>query len=453
MKLRPYQERAIADLRTSYAAGHRAPVLVLPTGGGKTVIAAAIVKGAIDRGNRVLFLAHRTELLDQTVRKLENAGITDVRMIRASSDLGSPTAKVTVASVQTLTRWAGRMPPAELVAFDECHHVVAETWQAIADNYRAARLLGLTATPQRADGRPLGDVFDSLVIGATARELTDLGHIVPCRIWAPFTKLETGELGMTPVEAYLRHAAGQRAVVFCATLEHARQTSEALNAAGVACGVVHGGLNALTRSDTLKRFESGELRAVCNVYVLTEGWDCPAASVCILAKKPKHAGTFLQMVGRVLRPAPGKTSALMLDLCGSVHDHGTPDCERDFTLDGKGIRQAGREPIRQCPTCGSVFISPSDGICPECGAAMPRAAIQSPHSIGVGLVDVGTAVPPRPTPTIAMTSKYPGRCAKCRGRISVGERIYWTKGSKPRHATCGSNDVLDEANRLLQAAN
>src|SRR4051812_38626507 len=123
--LRPYQDRAIADLRAAYAAGRRAPCLVLPTGAGKTVVASTIIRSAVARGQRCLFLAHRRELIDQSVAKLEACGVTNVRMIRAQHDVGDPTAPVTVASVPTLTNWMDRLPIADLVLFDECHHTKA----------------------------------------------------------------------------------------------------------------------------------------------------------------------------------------------------------------------------------------------------------------------------------------------------------------------------------------
>ncbi len=209
MKLREYQERAITDLRAAYTAGRRAPCLVLPTGGGKTIVAAEIIRSATARGRRVLFMAHRSELIDQTVSKLEMSGVTDVRMIRAAQDVGNPIAAVTVASVQTLTmpRWAGRLPRADLVVFDECHHVVADSWARLATAYSDALLMGMTATPQRSDGRPIGDIFDSIVVGATVAELTALGHLVPCRVWAPPMTLDTAELALSPVEAYQQHNA------------------------------------------------------------------------------------------------------------------------------------------------------------------------------------------------------------------------------------------------------
>lgn len=387
MNLRPYQQRAIDDLRAQYAAGKRAPCLVLPTGAGKTVVAASIIKSAEARKNKVLFLVHRTELQQQSVSKLESAGVTDLRIIRAGQDLGSQLAPVTVASIPTLTRWGDRMPKADLVVFDECHHVVAKTWARIADVYSGSRLLGLTATPQRSDGKPLGDVFDSLVVGSTVRELTELGHLVPCRVWAPQVVPGAGEIAADPAEVYRQHGNNQRAVIFCVTVEHAESVAASI---GESAAVVHGGMSGKDRAETLARFARGDLRVVCNVHVLTEGFDCPAAAVCILTRKPEHAGTFLQMVGRVLRPAQGKSEALLLDLGGAVWQHGTPDADRQYSLEGEGITRTDeeRQPIRQCPTCGGVFLAPADGMCPQCGVQLPYKPVEAPRSNGMGVQEV-----------------------------------------------------------------
>ncbi len=386
MNLRPYQERAISDLRSQYAAGKRAPCLVLPTGAGKTVIASAIIRSAAQRGRKVLFLVHRTELLSQSVSKLENAGVTNLRIIRAGQDIGSSEAPVTVASIPTLTRWP-TPPKADLVVFDECHHVVAKTWQRLAEAYAESHLLGMTATPQRADGKPLGDIFDSIVVGATVRELTDLGHLVPCRVWAPQTLPGSGEIAADPAEVYRQYADGRRAVIFCVTVEHAEAVAASMS---VPTRVVHGGMTAGSRATVLAEFVAGTVRAIANVHVLTEGFDCPAAAVCILARKPEHAGTFLQMVGRVLRPATGKPEALLLDLGGSVWQHGTPDADRTFSLEGEGIVRAGeeREPIRQCPACGGVFIATGQPTCPQCAAPLPYKPVDAPRANGAGIAEL-----------------------------------------------------------------
>jgi DNA repair protein RadD len=436
VKLRPYQDRAIQDLRAQYAAGKRAPVLVLPTGGGKTLIASEIIRSATARGRRVLFLAHRRELIDQTVAKLERFGVTDVRVIQAARDVGRPNAPVAVGSVQTITRWQDRMPLADLVVFDEAHHVVAKSWSKIADHYQSAHLLGMTATPERSDGRPLGDIFDALVVGATVRELIDLEHLVPSRVFAPIRTLDTAQLALSPVEAYEKHGEGGRAIVFCVTVDHARAVADELSAAGVRTEVVHGNGGA-SRAAALARFRTGETRAIANVHVLTEGFDDPGASVCILARKPEHAGTFLQMIGRVLRPAEGKTHATLIDLCGSVHDHGLPDADREFSLTGKPISTTDRQPIRQCPSCGAVFPATGAPACPQCGATLPVRPQELPRSTGEGVQEVRDVAPRAPW-TVVLEAKFSGRCKACGCGIDPGERILWVKGEKPRHADCAA---------------
>lgn len=386
MNLRPYQERAISALRESYGRGKRAPCLVIPTGGGKTVIASAIIRSAVARNRRVLFLAHRQELISQSVAKLEAAGVSDLRVIQAAADLGNRKAPVAVASIPTLTNWDVK-PEADLVVFDECHHTVAKTWADIAGNYRSALLLGMTATPQRADRKPLGDVFDDLVVGSSVSELVDIDHLVPCRIWSPPAGvLENGQLAVSPAHAYLEHGKGERAVIFCADRKHAALVAEEMNAAGIPTGVVHGQLGNKERASTLERLRTGELRAVANVYVLTEGWDEPSVSVCILAKKPGAVSTYLQMIGRVLRPAPGKTEARLLDLAGASLEHGPPEMERVYSLDGEGISKVNRENIRQCLACGAVFKA-GPRACPMCGEMPGGKPFDPPRAVGVGLVE------------------------------------------------------------------
>jgi DNA repair protein RadD len=439
VRLRAYQERAIQELRAKYTAGKRAVCLVLPTGAGKTVVASEIIRSSIARGKRVLFLVHRQELLSQSVSKLESAGVTDLRIIQAGADLGNPRAMVAVASIPTLTRWTARQPEADLVIVDECHHVVAKTWKRLADHYSSSLLLGLTATPQRADGKPIGDVFDSIVVGATVAELTSLGHLVPCRVFAPLDTLEAKHLALSPLEAYRKHADGTLAVIFCVTVEHATRVAEEMTGAGVPTAVVHGEMTKQARSKTLADLDAGRIRAVASIGVLTEGWDSPAVATCILARKPQHAGLYLQMVGRVLRPHPSKRHATLIDLCGSVHDHGPPDLAREFTLDGKGISKPDRDAIRQCASCGAVFRA-GPAQCPVCATDLPRRTIQLPTALGMELVDLGSLpkLPPRSV-TLSIAAKFAGTCKQCHGHIAAGQQIYWNPADKgARHARCAA---------------
>jgi DNA repair protein RadD len=441
VSLREYQHRAIELLRAKYTLGFRAPCLVLPTGGGKTVVAAEIIRSAVARGRHVLFTAHRTELIAQSVAKLERAGVTDLRVIQAAIDLGSRKAPVTVASIQTLAspRWRGRLPKADLLILDECHHTPAKTWAGLADNYKDSLLLGLTATPQRADSKALGDIFDSIVVGATVAELTALGHLVPCRVFAPLDTLEAKHLALSPLDAYRKHADGTLAVIFCVTVEHATRVAEEMTSAGVLTQVVHGEMTKQHRRDTLADLDAGRIRAVASIGVLTEGWDSPAVATCILARKPQHAGLYLQMVGRVLRPHPSKRHATLIDLCGSVYDHGPPDLAREFTLDGKGISKPDRDAIRQCASCGAVFRA-GPAACPVCAVDLPRRTIQLPTALGMELVDLGSLpkLPPRSV-TLSIAAKFDGTCKQCRGHIAAGQQIYWNPADKgARHARCAA---------------
>jgi DNA repair protein RadD len=445
MRLREYQQRAISDLRAAYSSGRRAPCLVLPTGAGKTVIAAEIVRLATAAGRKTLFLAHRRELVGQSVAKLSAAGIHDVRVITAGNDRGRSDAPVSVASIPTLTNWQAHMPAADLVIFDECHHTVAETWASLAARYSSSLLLGMTATPQRGDGKPLGDIFDVLVVGSTVAELTALGHLVPCRTIGPAEPLDAGEIAQTPAEAYARFSPNRRAVIFCRTLKHAQEVASQMP---VPTEVIHGSLSGAARSGALERFRTGVTRALANVHVLTEGWDDPGAEVCILARSPECAGTYLQMVGRVLRPAPGKREALFIDLSGSFHRHGTPDMARSYSLDGDAITlSSDREPIRQCPSCGATVRAAEcvGGVCPVCLATLPRKLVTAPTPVNVDLIDAGTQRPPRPMKPVFIASKYPGMCPACSSPIRVGDAIAWTKGQKPQHSACWAHSQMGAA--------
>lgn len=390
MILRDYQERLIGGIHDAYRRGQRAVLAQSPVGSGKTVVAAAIIALSVARGRRVLFGAHRIELLDQARRKLADAGVVDVRLIRAGAAEGPESAPVTIASIQTLAgrRWRDRLPSADRVILDEAHHSACDSWLAIAERYREALLLGITATPERGDGVALGHVFDALVTGPTVRELTDLGHLVPLRTWAPRELTDPGKLAMSPLEAYRRHCGERLAIVFASRVADAERFAEEMTGGGVPAACVHGQLTDEARADLLARFARGDLRAVTTVDVLTEGTDIPPASACILACAPRFPGRLIQMAGRVVRTHPGKSDAVLVDLCGSVLVHGTLDMAREYSLTGRGIRTAPELSIRQCGACGGVFEA-GPAVCPMCGAAVVVKERKAPRSSGVGVEEVG----------------------------------------------------------------
>lgn len=353
--------------REAVRDGARAPLLVAPTGAGKGTIAAYLISSAATRRRPSLFLVHREEIIHDVAARVRTAGIRDVATFVAGTLMGSPAALANVCSVQSLTARTGFRPPADVVFIDEAHHATASTYRAVCEAYPNATLLGLTATPQRADGSALGDVFDRLIVVASAAELTAEGWLVPVDVLAPAQRVR--ELAGEPVELWQRHAGRRQGVAFLPTLDASRAFAEALGPSAVH---IDGTTPTAVRRAALEAFAAGRVRVLANVGVLTEGVDLPAAEVCLLARGCDGVSMYLQCVGRVLRtsPATGKTRALLIDARGAVHVHGLPDEERSYTLDGGGIARASDAlPVRQCAACGAAF-APAP-VCPRCGAAMP----------------------------------------------------------------------------------
>lgn len=386
--LRPYQEAAYEATRQAYREGKRAVVLVLPTGGGKTTIGSRFAVSAEAKGHPVLWMANREELIDQARDRLLAEGVKRAGVIMG----GRPTmnAPVQVAGIDTLVSRAARgLPSAKVVIFDECHHGAADTYREIVKHYRdqGAVILGLTATPERGDGRALGDVFDHLIPVSSVRELQGLGVLVPCVTYSP--KSYQKALSMDPVAAYLSRTPGERAFVFARDVRHAEAMTLSFIAQGVHAAAIHGNTPMLLRKARLEAFRlqerapllaAGTVEPVplvlCNAYVLTEGVDVPAAAHAILCRGCGHPGMMLQMVGRVLRSAPGKERAVFSDLCGVTRKRGfgVPEADRRWSLEGRAIELDEREyerPLLTCPACeGTVSTWATDHqgwrICPLC---------------------------------------------------------------------------------------
>jgi len=356
--LRDYQQRAL-DAVATY--GDHRVVLVSPTGSGKTVMGAAWAHQ--HRRDGVLWICHRTELLTQAAGALRALGLR-VGCI-APREPADPLAPIQVATVQTLLARADR-PPAASIVLDEAHHYTGTTWADLCTaGYPSARVLGLTATPQRADGVGLGDVFQGIVVAAQYPDLLAAGHLVPCRVYQP-PEAQRRSLALDPIAAWRQYGDGRQTFAFCQTVERAQDLAIRFrDELGVAAACVHDKLPRAARLEALRAFRDGTIQVLTNVYVLTEGVDVPAASCCLIARPVGHAGAFLQIAGRVLRPAPGKTDAILIDLTGATLAHGLPTDAREYTLEGDGIRRTSVPALRTCLQCGAVF--PPVPICPECG--------------------------------------------------------------------------------------
>lgn len=379
MTPRPYQLRAIEDTRQRMVAGARSVIIVSPTGSGKTCMGGMIVTGHLERaeGNRVVWLAHRNELIEQAASTLRAFGLTVG--VRGAS----PSARVQVESVQTILA-RGTSPEATMLLADECHHFASSNaCGAIVGRYK--RIVGLTATPERGDGQPLRPPFEQLVVAAQISELVSLGHLVPLRIRAPEKLVTAKKIAQKPCDAYHVHAFGMRALCFAPNLRAADEFRDGFVGLGAKAAVVHGKMAGDVREMILGQHKAGAIDVLVNVGVLTEGYDDPAISCVIVARGCGSQGFWLQMTGRALRPSPGKDGALLLDLRGNVHELGNPAADRIFRLEGEAITlakasAAGERICRCCKTPLGNHVGP----CPVCG--VETSAV--PEATGADLIDI-----------------------------------------------------------------
>lgn len=327
MILRDYQNRAIEQVRAAFKETRRV-LLVMPTGAGKTATASQILAWAVTRNRRCLFIVHRREIVQDTHRRLLAGGVPCGLVMAGSPITDAP---VQVCSVQTLAA-RGLHPPADFLVWDEAHHVAAATYMAIREKYVNAWHLGLTATPERADGRPLGDAFDQLVAPITVRELVEAGHLAPIDVIAPDVRLSKA-LAKTPADAIQDHAPGRPAVIFAQTIAESMRVRDDLLVLGRSAWHVDGDTAYDERAAGIAAFESGLTDALCNVAVLTEGWDSARAEVCVLARGCGSLPVYLQAIGRVRRNTgrPDKR-CLLLDLPGASIEWGMPDDDRHWSL-------------------------------------------------------------------------------------------------------------------------
>ena len=396
--LRPYQSDLQDAIRNSIRAGKRSPVVQLPTGGGKTAIMSDMIRSAVKKGKKVLALAPRRELIFQMHKSLAKCGVhAGIIMANVKPMLFLD---VQVASFDTLHARAVRkqkiaIPAFNMVIVDEAHLSISKTRQDIIDMFPNAILIGFTATPARGDGRGLIEVYDDLVLGPSVAELTDMGWLVPARYYAPtkpdlahiklnadgdYMESQLGPVMDKPqlvgdiIDNWIRIASTRRTVVFCTNVKHSIHVCEHFCRIGVKAEHLDGETDLTLREEILARVKSGETQVLCNVFVASYGLDIPELDCAVLARPTKNITLYLQTVGRVLRPAPGKVDALIIDHAGSVAENGFADEFVPWSLDGKEsvkdrkerLQKEGKEPKQiTCPKCSAAFSGRR--ICPSCG--------------------------------------------------------------------------------------
>ena len=388
--LRPYQSAGIASIREAFGPLHkRAPLYVLPTGGGKSLTFSFIAHGAAQKGNRVYILSHRQELIDQISAALALTG-TPHGFIAA----GYPAidAHVQIASVQTLVRRLDRTPQPDLIVIDEAHHARAETFERIIREWPRAKLLGVTATPIRLSGEGLGTIFDHLITGPSMRELIDGGYLAPYRMFRPPTADASdlpkrgGEFVTAAAEAlmnkpaitgsalahYRQHADGLPALVFCVSIQHAKSVADQFREAGYSAFSIDGTMERTVRRGVVEDFRDGRIKVVTSCEILNEGFDVPGAHVGIFLRPTQSLGLYLQQIGRILRPCEGKSHALLLDHVGNCYRHGLPHAPQDWSLSGDdpAAKRKRAASVRICAHCFCALPSQAR-VCSECGYEFP----------------------------------------------------------------------------------
>jgi DNA repair protein RadD len=394
--LRPYQSQAVADIELAINDA-QAPLYVLPTGAGKTVVASAIIERAVAAGQRILVLTHRREILKQTSLKISGSKL-DHGLIQAglALDLEHP---IQIASIQTL--WARCMrtnkvplPAANLIIIDEAHHVAARTWRKIIEAYPNARRIGLTATPCRSDGRGLGNYFTRIIEGPQIPELIQQKHLVPTIYYAPVDpdlkgvqtrqgdyvvsqladRMNRDDLIGDIVSNWHKFGERRRTLVFCVDVAHSVHVKDEFVKSGVKAEHIDGGTPKTERDAALARLASGETELITNCMVLTEGFDSPSVACIVLARPTKQLGLFRQMAGRGLRPAAGKNNLILIDHSGAVFEHGLLEDRVEWTLDvtkradnpthsSRSRAQTSR--LVECSQCNALRIAGEK--CPHCG--------------------------------------------------------------------------------------
>ena len=370
MKLREYQEDLLERLFRAYNDGFSAPCIVLPCGGGKSVITAEIARRFTHERLRVLFLVHRRELCEQIENTFRGYGV--------NMDFCE------IMMVQTATRRLSKIKRPALIITDENHHSLANTYRRIYDYFRGVKRVGVTATPERMGGQGLRDVNDILIEGVTPKWLIEHHYLSDYRYFAPKIELpkfhiKRGEYDQNEIKRYFeknaniiygdavkhyrRIADGKQAICYLPNVEFSKYMAAQFSADGIAAAHIDGDTPKAVRGDIIERFRAGEIRILCNVDIISEGFDVPDCACSILLRPTKSLILFIQQSMRCMRYREGKT-AVIIDHVNNVAEHGLPDFDREWSLDGRPKRK-GAAPVKTCPECFAT-VPLSVEICPHC---------------------------------------------------------------------------------------
>lgn len=377
-QLRKYQEELVQSVSDAWKSGFKAPCIVLGCGGGKSCIVAEIARRTTWRGKRVLFLVHRKELVDQIVQTFYLWGV-DMRYCD-------------VMMVQTATRRIKKLKKPSLIITDENHHSPAKSYTNIYEAFPTVYRVGVTATPTRLNGDGLCDTNDKLIIGPETKWLIENHYLAPYDYYAPKVAdltglhIKMGEYVTTDIEKamikkavfgdvikyYKQLADGKKAVCYCASVRHSVAQAEAFRAAGIPAAHIDGETPKTERDTIINAFRSGDIRILCNVDLISEGFDVPDCECSILLRPTQSLTLYIQQSMRCMRYKDGK-QAVIIDHVGNYARFGMPDDHREWTLEKRDKKQKKKQEntvrVCTCPDCFYTFLPPESGrtVCPRCG--------------------------------------------------------------------------------------
>jgi superfamily II DNA or RNA helicase len=391
-QLRPYQVDCVTRIRDALRRSRRV-LLGSPTASGKTIMFVWLAMAVAARGSRILILGHRQEIVEQISDALTAFGVMHGIIAPGHPPNSAP---VQVAMVLTLAnrlnQYAGQF---DLVIVDEAHHSVAETWKRILGRFSDAYVLGVSATPERLDGKPLKDLYDELVAGPSVAELVALGFLSPAVTFAApvspdlsgirtrlgdfeqtalAARMTNSQLIGDAVEHYTKLAPQLPGLAYCVSIAHSIAMAEAFNAAGYKAVHIDGETPKDQRRAAIADLGAGKLDLITNCGLFSEGVDVPLLGLVILLRPTQSLALYLQMIGRALRIGGGKRRALILDHAGNWERHGLYDFPHEWSLEGREKANAGQL-VRRCPECDAVIPACAEE-CPECGHVLVHRLTQ-----------------------------------------------------------------------------
>jgi superfamily II DNA or RNA helicase len=414
MKLRKYQIDAITGVREQFYAGRKRVILVSPTGSGKSLIFSTIAKNIVTKEKRALILVHRHQLLKQASESLTGMGIRhDLFKGGSGKHCHLMKERVMVASIQSYVKYCSKLPEFDLIIIDESHRSCSGSYRQVFDSFRGAYFLGVTATPKRLDGQPLGDLYEAMVHGPTTKELIDQGYLSPYRAFIGVppdlsgVKRTMGDYNLSDlsdamkdkrivgdcIKSYREHSNGLPAIAFCVNIAHATETAEQFRVAGYNAIHVEGNHSKDYISEGLAGLASGKYHVICSCDLISEGVDVPVVTTAILLRPTMSIAMARQQIGRIMRPVYAKDMSLdtieqrkeaiakgtkpyavILDHAGVLATHGLPDSDVVWSLEdetkkkSKGEKSAGAGLIRcECQAKYPAALR----ACPRCGKAKP----------------------------------------------------------------------------------